>query len=175
MLETLGLIASEIGEAFAECTGPVPSDAFGQELADIALRLMDVAHGQNIDIDAEVRTCSPIWAVGRTVHCALGQLVVDLAKAINACRGDTLGPDFKPSLVPMLARVDVLGRLLPKPRWRLKSDGRWTSTIRGAMRAFVRIMSSFVAFLLSWWAPKMNLTPRARLSSGRIWPRLSST
>jgi len=114
MLETLGLIASEIGEAFAECTGPVPSDAFGQELADIALRLMDVAHGQNIDIDAEVRTCSPIWAVGRTVHCALGQLVVDLAKAINACRGDTLGPDFKPSLVSMLARVDVLGRLLPE-------------------------------------------------------------
>ena len=37
-LETLALIASEIGEAFAECASPAPSDAFGEELADIALR-----------------------------------------------------------------------------------------------------------------------------------------
>lgn len=113
-LETLALIASEIGEAFAECASPAPSDAFGEELADIALRVMDLACTRGIDIDAELLDCKLTWpATERTIHSTLGQLMVDLAQAINASRGDDQAVVLNNALVTMLARLDVIGRLLP--------------------------------------------------------------
>lgn len=49
-LESLALIASEIGEAVNECRGLVPTENFATELADIVLRVGDLAHTHGIDL-----------------------------------------------------------------------------------------------------------------------------
>ena len=54
VLEALALIASEVGEAVNECRGESPTDALGEELADIILRVFDLAHWQGIDIEKEI-------------------------------------------------------------------------------------------------------------------------
>jgi NTP pyrophosphatase (non-canonical NTP hydrolase) len=54
VLEALALIASEVGEAVNECRGEKPSPKFGEELADIILRTLDLAEWQGIDISEEV-------------------------------------------------------------------------------------------------------------------------
>jgi len=53
-LEALALVASEVGEAVNECRGEEPTAEFGSELADIVLRVIDLAHWQGIDIEAEM-------------------------------------------------------------------------------------------------------------------------
>ena len=53
-LEYLALIASEVGEAVNECRGERPTDALGEELADIILRVVDLAQHCDIDIQAQV-------------------------------------------------------------------------------------------------------------------------
>ncbi|NMP31184.1 nucleotide pyrophosphohydrolase [Thalassotalea sp. M1531] len=50
-LEALALVASEVGEAINECRGEKPTEHFGEELADIVLRVIDLAHWQGIDIE----------------------------------------------------------------------------------------------------------------------------
>ncbi|SET85165.1 MazG nucleotide pyrophosphohydrolase domain-containing protein [Thalassotalea agarivorans] len=50
-LEALALIASEVGEAVNECRGDTPTEHFGEELADIILRVLDLAHWQGIDME----------------------------------------------------------------------------------------------------------------------------
>lgn len=52
VLEALALIASEVGEAVNECRHEKPSENFGEELADIILRTVDLAVWQEIDINA---------------------------------------------------------------------------------------------------------------------------
>lgn len=54
VLEALALIASEVGEAVNECRGDAPSDCFRTELADIILRVVDLAQWQGIDIGATI-------------------------------------------------------------------------------------------------------------------------
>lgn len=54
VLETLALIASEVGEAVNECRGEAPTPNFGTELADIILRTADLAHWQGIDLAAVI-------------------------------------------------------------------------------------------------------------------------
>jgi len=53
-LEALALVASEVGEAINECRHEEPSDTFGEELADIVLRVLDIAHWQGINIEQEI-------------------------------------------------------------------------------------------------------------------------
>lgn len=53
VLEALALIASEVGEAVNECRGEVPTVELGTELADIILRVADLAQWQKINL-AEV-------------------------------------------------------------------------------------------------------------------------
>tara|TARA_R110001583_G_scaffold34551_2_gene115899 strand:+ start:3830 stop:4114 length:285 start_codon:yes stop_codon:yes gene_type:complete len=53
VLEALALIGSEVGEAVNECRHEKPSENFGEELADIILRTVDLAHWQGVDL-AEV-------------------------------------------------------------------------------------------------------------------------
>jgi len=53
-LEALALVASEVGEAINECRHEEPSDTFGEELADIILRVLDIAHWQGINIEQEI-------------------------------------------------------------------------------------------------------------------------
>ena len=54
VLEALALISSEVGEAVNECRGEQPTAAFGEELADIVLRVMDLAHWQGVDLEKEL-------------------------------------------------------------------------------------------------------------------------
>jgi NTP pyrophosphatase (non-canonical NTP hydrolase) len=54
VLEALALIASEVGEAVNECRGEAPTEAFGEELADILLRTFDLARWQGIDLEAAI-------------------------------------------------------------------------------------------------------------------------
>ena len=53
-LEALALVASEVGEAINECRNETPTEAFGEELADVILRVLDIAHWQGIDIEKEI-------------------------------------------------------------------------------------------------------------------------
>lgn len=53
-LEALALIASEVGEAVNECRGETPTPELGSELADIVLRVADLAHWQGIDLAAAI-------------------------------------------------------------------------------------------------------------------------
>lgn len=50
VLEYLALIGSEVGEAVNECRGNAPTEDFGYELADIVLRVADLAEWQRIDL-----------------------------------------------------------------------------------------------------------------------------
>lgn len=52
VLESLALVASEVGEAVNECRGPEPTDRLAEELADIVLRVMDLAATRGIDLEA---------------------------------------------------------------------------------------------------------------------------
>lgn len=54
VLEGLALIASEVGEAVNECRGDTPSKEFKIELADIILRVLDLAEEQKIDIEKAI-------------------------------------------------------------------------------------------------------------------------
>lgn len=54
VLEALALIASEVGEAVNECRGEEPSEMLGEELADIILRVLDLAQWQGIDLEQEI-------------------------------------------------------------------------------------------------------------------------
>lgn len=53
-LESLALVASEVGEAVNECRGETPTNEFGSELADIILRTVDLAYKNNINIGNEI-------------------------------------------------------------------------------------------------------------------------
>lgn len=53
-LEALALVASEVGEAINECRNEEPTEAFAEELADIILRVVDLAQWQGINIEEEV-------------------------------------------------------------------------------------------------------------------------
>jgi len=55
VLEALALVASEVGEAINECRNEEPTDEFGEELADIILRVLDIAHWQGLDMDKIVQ------------------------------------------------------------------------------------------------------------------------
>ena len=55
VLESLALIASEVGEAVNECRGPEPTENFAEELADIVLRTVDLAHTHGIDMGKVIR------------------------------------------------------------------------------------------------------------------------
>lgn len=54
-LESLALIAGEIGEAVNECRHGEPTDQFGEELADIVLRVFGLARTHSIDIAQQMR------------------------------------------------------------------------------------------------------------------------
>ena len=54
VLENLALVASEVGEAVNECRGAEPTAKFGEELADIVLRTMDLAVIQGVDLQDEI-------------------------------------------------------------------------------------------------------------------------
>ena len=54
ILEKLALVASEVGEAVNECRGERPTKQLGEELADICLRVMDIAEYQQINLQKAI-------------------------------------------------------------------------------------------------------------------------
>ena len=50
VLESLALVASEVGEAVNECRGAEPTPKLATELADIVLRVLDIAQVHGIDL-----------------------------------------------------------------------------------------------------------------------------
>lgn len=53
-LESLALVASEVGEAVNECRYEKPTDKLGSELADIILRVLDLSIVLDINIETEI-------------------------------------------------------------------------------------------------------------------------
>lgn len=53
-LECLALVCGEVGEAVNECRGLLPTDRLGSELADIVLRVMDLAVMFGIDLEKAI-------------------------------------------------------------------------------------------------------------------------
>lgn len=100
----LGLIASEVGEAFAECVGNKITDRFADELADIALRTLDIAHWNGIDIARALEEVAPAWKT-LTPTERLGEISTELALWINSARKETIGTDFTQSMACVLWRV----------------------------------------------------------------------
>ncbi len=104
VLESLALIASEIGEAAAECLVVVDTARFGEELADIVLRCVDLAQTEGIDLNVEVSWVTVRW---KTVTAAEGvaELLVDYALWSNTARKAVLGTDFARGMATVVARV----------------------------------------------------------------------
>ena len=53
-LEKIALVASEVGEAANECRGKTPTPEFKYELADIILRVVDIAECEGLDLEAAI-------------------------------------------------------------------------------------------------------------------------
>lgn len=104
VLEGLALIASEIGEAQAECIGTLNLKQFGEELADIALRILDMAATENVDLDAEIRAISLTWRSNRLTE-RVGEVLIEYANWTNTARNPILGAEFHRGMATVLARV----------------------------------------------------------------------
>lgn len=108
-LESLALIASEIGEAAEELLADTGPAAFIGELADVVLRIIDFGPLYGWDLEAlvaraelsdEVATMPlPLQTLG---------LTPTLAAAVNAARKPELGEDFQLLLGKLLAQLFVL-------------------------------------------------------------------
>ena len=107
MLEALALIASEVGEAASECFGASPSDAFGEELADIVLRTVDLAQWQGFDLAALVSSTQVTWR-GATLLERFAELMVDMARWVNTARSAKLDPSFGLEMGTVMCRVMAL-------------------------------------------------------------------
>jgi len=103
-LECFALIASEVGEAIEALLYCKGNEAIGEELADIILRVSDLAVDTGRDLDALVEAANP---ERNTLYASeeLGEIMVDVAHGINACRKDALGEDFDRALGAIVVRV----------------------------------------------------------------------
>jgi NTP pyrophosphatase (non-canonical NTP hydrolase) len=104
VLEALALIASEVGEAAEECFDGKPSDAFGEELADIILRTADLAVLEKIDLETVVTGASVEWR-SKSLLEDFAELIVEISKWINTARGDVLGNEFAQAMGRFVLRV----------------------------------------------------------------------
>lgn len=109
VLEMLGLIASELGEVADESfEAPLPAN-FGQELADVMLRVMNLAVTTSVDLDATVAAARISWR-SCTLHGFLAEMLVELAGCMNAARQASLGEEFHWKLGRFACRVLELAR-----------------------------------------------------------------
>ena len=103
-LESIALIASEVGEAAAECQGERPTSAYGEELADIVLRTTDLAQTHGIDLDQAVEQAEVTWQ-DPSLRGAFAELMVDIAHWINTARGHTIEADFAQAMGRVMRRI----------------------------------------------------------------------
>lgn len=117
VLESLALIASEIGEAAAECLGQdvlllveVQKEKFAEELADIILRTTDLAQTEGVNLNEEVAKVIVEWKAVSIPEC-MAEILVEYALWSNTARKVTLEPDFAEGMGKMVARVVNLAEL----------------------------------------------------------------
>lgn len=106
-LESLALIASEVGESAAECLGEVPTKAFGEELADIVLRTIDLAHTHQLDVDALTADAPQAWKT-HGLFSRHAELAINMGEWVNTARKEQLGPEFARCTGVVLCRVMAL-------------------------------------------------------------------
>lgn len=104
VLESLALIASELGEAADECFGDIPSKNFGVELADNILRIADLAAVEKIDLNHYISKASVSWR-SKSILEDYAELLVDMAKWINAARKSPLEESFSLSMGIVVKRI----------------------------------------------------------------------
>lgn len=104
VLESLALIASEIGEASDEVEQGRPTAAFGEELADVILRTADLAWTESVDLDDAVARAEVTWR-GNTIEEDFADLYVELGKWVNTARVAVLGCDFATVMGVIVRRV----------------------------------------------------------------------
>jgi len=93
VLESLALIASEIGETAEECFGSNPTKEFGEELADIILRVADLAHDRGYDLQKLTDESFVQWRSKNLLE-DFSEIMVDLANWINTARKPILDEKF---------------------------------------------------------------------------------
>lgn len=111
-LESMALIASEVGEAAAEHLGATGPAALTGELADIVLRVIDFGPLYGWDLDARVEQAAVPSNPDTPTGVHLLQLTVTVAAAVNAARKQELGEDFQELLGTLLAQVFALAQSL---------------------------------------------------------------
>lgn len=116
-LEALALIISEIGEAANECRGE-PTPLLGSELADIVLRVADLAVCRGIDLESEIAALPPIPEnLSLSPLASLSLVARDIAGAVDSCCGcarETPGAEraFAASLAFGVRRLEALSERL---------------------------------------------------------------
>jgi NTP pyrophosphatase (non-canonical NTP hydrolase) len=115
VLESMALIASEIGEAAVESfAGFYAPERFAEELADITLRCVDLAQTEGVDLNAEVARALPtIEVVGTTSDELISELLIEWSKWLNCARKKPLAADFGEGMGKFVARVLTVAALKP--------------------------------------------------------------
>ena len=103
-MEDIGLIGSEVGEAINECRGDTLGTGLAEELADIVLRTLGLAHRSGIDIDHSLRN-----EVGVGEQCAV-QAYADFlsGRDLYAVRTESPLQALSPILIPVGSAVHRL-------------------------------------------------------------------
>lgn len=106
VLERMALIASEIGEATFECQGICVRDRFGEELADVILRCVDLAHTERIDLNSQVaKALMNLEWFGETLEQQMAEVFIEWSKWCNTARKAVLGAEFSDGMGVFVARV----------------------------------------------------------------------
>lgn len=113
VLEALALVASEVGEAVDECRGETPTHELGTELADIILRVADLAKWQKVALATFVaEDRQTIGCHNKTVLEVLALIVSEIGAAVNECRGVEPTAKFGIKLANIIAIVTELADAL---------------------------------------------------------------
>lgn len=114
-LETLALIFSEVGESGDEFVKGKITSKFGEELADIVLRVIDFAAVENIDVDTLIDNFENeergVLLTGTNAHEVLAYVTSDLSKAVNDCRKEQPTAILGRCLASVLVRVTYLANM----------------------------------------------------------------
>lgn len=109
-LESLALIGSEIGEVAEECLSGQLTNHFGEELADIFLRVGDLALTEKVDLEALMKNTEITWRTN-SYSGYINELMIEWANWVNTARKKELGEDFVIFLGKVLKRVFSLAEM----------------------------------------------------------------
>lgn len=97
VLESLALISSEVGESAYEHLDDEPTEHFGEELADIMLRTLDLGCCEKVDMNKEIANCSIVWK-HKNIPKMFMQLSYEFGNLVNTARKPVLEESFHKTL-----------------------------------------------------------------------------